>query len=183
MTAESESLHRPRLSRPKDRGVTRQGRSGGGRRRLVMAGAKRRARIRRRWRGHGRAGRPPALCGSAGGAGRSLERVWTLPARPLESLPAVLTLKGAGGGRPRGTRRCCWHCRGRCGCGKPSGSFRDGCSKSRRAAAARPARRNHSSDGLVSPEPGWGPGVVQAGSPSAWGRSRNKRRRRRQVWP
>jgi hypothetical protein len=104
------------------------------------AGAKRRARFRRRWQSLGRAGHPPALCGSAGGADRSREQVWTLPDLPLESLPAALSMKGAGGGRPHGTQRCCWRCRAGCGCDKPNGSSWGCCSRSRRAAAARPAR-------------------------------------------
>jgi len=57
--------------------------------------------------------------------------------RPLESLPVVLTAKGAGGGRPDGNRRFCWHCRAGCGCGKPSGSSWGCCSRSHRAAAER----------------------------------------------
>ena len=107
---------------------------------LSAVGAKRRARFRRRWQGLGLAGHPPALCGSAGGADRSRERVWTLPDLPLESLPAALSMKGAGGGRPHGTQRCCWRCRAGCGCGRPNGSSWGCCSRSRRAAAARPAR-------------------------------------------
>ena len=38
------------------------------------------------------------MCGSTG---RSQERVWTLRVLPLESLPAALTVKGAGGGTQR----------------------------------------------------------------------------------
>jgi hypothetical protein len=83
----------------------------------VMAAAKRRARIRCRWPGQGRAGHPPALCGSDGGRPgegrgyrdrRSRERVWALPVRQRESLPAVQTAKGVGGGRPDGIRGWCW---------------------------------------------------------------------------
>ena len=59
----------------------------------------------------GRGGSGPGLCGSCGrglGAGltygcrRSPERVWTLLALPLESLPTALTVKGAGGGGTAG---------------------------------------------------------------------------------
>jgi hypothetical protein len=44
-------------------------------------------------------GSGPVLCGSAG---RSPERVWTLPVLPMESLPTVRTTKGAGGRRQQG---------------------------------------------------------------------------------
>ena len=58
-------------------------------------------------------GSGPVLCGSrdrrfgsglANGGFRSPERVWTLPALPLESLPADLTVKGAGGEGQHGRR-------------------------------------------------------------------------------
>jgi hypothetical protein len=61
--------------------------------------------------GGGAWGSGPELCGSSGGrAGsgrtyrdrRSPERVWTLLVLPLESLPAALTVKGAGGEKQPG---------------------------------------------------------------------------------